>query len=67
MIGGEIETLVQATYRWVLDQSGVSLALSGAKDLREMEDPASASSLSPLGPNIHKETESLHKKDFGAA
>jgi aryl-alcohol dehydrogenase-like predicted oxidoreductase len=67
MIGGEIETLVQATYRWVLDQSGVSLALSGAKDLREMEDPVSASSLSPLGPNIHKETESLHKKDFGAA
>jgi uncharacterized ferritin-like protein (DUF455 family) len=65
--GGEVPYSLLVTYRWVLDQSGVSLALSGAKDLREMEDPVSASSLSPLGPNIHKETESLHKKDFGAA
>ena len=36
LLGNGLESLPQATYRWILDQPGVSLALSGAKDLHEL-------------------------------
>lgn len=67
MLGAEIETLVQATYRWVLDQPGVSLALSGAKDMSELEDPVKACGFSPMSEAVLESVEEMHLKDFGAA
>ena len=67
MLGGEIETLVQATYRWVLDQPGVSVALSGGKDLRELEGPVQASRFSAMSEEILAAVEDMHTQDFGAA
>ena len=67
MLNEEIQTLVQATYRWVLDQPGVSLALSGAKDLGEMEDPVKASILASFDESLRAAVEEMHLKDFGAA
>ncbi len=67
MLGGDIETLVQATYRWVLDQPGVSVALSGGKDLRELQGPVQASRFSAMSEEILAAVEDMHSKDFGAA
>lgn len=67
MLKGDIKTLPQATYRWVLDQPGVSIALSGAKNLDELQDPLSGSSNSPFDIGTQQAIESMHLKDFGAA
>lgn len=67
MVHGEVETLPQATYRWILDQPGVSLALSGAKHPEEMVDPVRAAELPPFGSDVFAKVEALHRKDFGAA
>ena len=67
MIQGEVKTLPQAAYRWVLDQPGVSLALSGAKDLSELIDPVIASSCSSFDSTIQESVEDMHTQDFGAA
>ena len=67
MIQGEVKTLPQAAYRWVLDEPGVSLALSGAKDLSELIDPVIASSCSSFDSTIQESVEDMHVQDFGAA
>ena len=67
MVEGDIKTLPQATYRWVLDQSGVSLALSGAKNLLELQDVVKASASAPYNLELLKSVEQMHAKDFGAA
>ena len=67
MLSGEVETLPQATYRWVLDQPGVSLALSGAKHPDELDDLIKSSAVAALSDDTHQQVEALHLKDFGAA
>ncbi len=67
MLSDEVKTLVQATYRWVLDQPGVSLALSGAKDFGELEDSLKASECSSFSEGILASVEEMHDKDFAAA
>ena len=67
MVQGEVKTLPQAAYRWVLDQPGVSLALSGAKDLSELVDPVIASSCPSFDSTIQESVEDIHTQDFGAA
>ncbi|MEX0330453.1 MAG: aldo/keto reductase [Puniceicoccaceae bacterium] len=67
LIGGEVTSLPQATYRWILDQPGVSLALSGAKDLDELIDPARASDTQPYPEAVRDAVETMHTQDFGAA
>ena len=67
MISGDVETLPQATYRWVLDQPGVSLALSGAKHPDELDDLIKASALAALSEGTHQQVQAMHLKDFGAA
>lgn len=67
MVTGGIANLPQASYRWILDQPGVSLALSGAKHPDELTDPVAASDLAKLPPAVLQRVEALHDKDFGAA
>lgn len=62
-----IETLPQATYRWVLDQPGVSLALSGARTIEEMRDSVKAAAFPSFSEATKIEVETLHKKDFSPA
>ncbi|MDQ8183657.1 aldo/keto reductase [Pelagicoccus sp. SDUM812005] len=64
LLGGEVKTLPEATYRWVLDQPGVSLALSGAKSLAELEDSIRASQLEPFAAATLERCEELHAQDF---
>jgi aryl-alcohol dehydrogenase-like predicted oxidoreductase len=67
MLAGSLKTLPQATYRWALDQPGVTLALSGAKDLQELEDPVKGVLSPPMKEELLQQLESLHAHDFGAA
>jgi len=67
MVADDSTTLPQATYRWILDQRGVSLALSGAKHPDELTDPVAATELERLTPTVLEHVEALHEKDFGAA
>ncbi len=64
---GEIQTLPEATYRWVLDQPGVSLALSGAKNLAELEDCLTASAKPSYSRAVLEAAEKVHQKDFPPA
>ncbi len=67
IMGGTISTLPQAAYRWILDQPGVSLALSGAKNYQELQDPVSASNSCSIDLVSLELMEAMHEQDFGAA
>lgn len=64
---GGVRNLPEATYRWVLDQPGVSLALSGAKNLAELEDCLNASARDGFSAETLAEAERVHAKDFPPA
>ena len=67
MVTGGLKTLPQAAYRWVLNEPGVSLALSGAKSPEELDDPVAGSELPKIDSALREELEALHPGDFGAA
>jgi aryl-alcohol dehydrogenase-like predicted oxidoreductase len=64
LISGEIESLPQAAYRWVLDQAGVSLALSGARNKAEMQDSVFAANAKSYEEATLFAAESIHLQDF---
>ncbi len=67
MVREPVESLPQATYRWILDQPGISLALSGAKKPEELADALKATGLPSFSPTTMADVEAMHEKDFGAA
>lgn len=67
LVRGEIQTLPQAALRWVLDQPGVSLVLSGARNRAEILDGAAASDASSFTPEELRRAEAIHPRDFSAA
>lgn len=64
LIADDVETLAQGAYRWVLDQEGVSLALSGARNFVELEDAIKATSATAYANAVLSELEALHQQDF---
>lgn len=64
LVVGDIEALPQASYRWVLDQKGVTLALSGARDAKEMRDAVLASEITSYSQDTLADVEAIHRKDF---
>jgi len=64
LVKGKIESLPQGVYRWVLDQPGVSLALSGAKNRQELMDCVAASIAEPYGARLLELLDALHTRDF---
>lgn len=67
LVRGDIGTLPQAALRWVLDQPGVSLVLSGARNRAEILDGAAASDASPFTAEELRQADALHRHDFSAA
>ncbi|MBT3480490.1 MAG: aldo/keto reductase [Opitutales bacterium] len=64
LISGDIGSLPQAAYRWVLDQAGVSLALSGARNIDEVRDSVFAANAKSYGEATLSLAESIHSKDY---
>lgn len=67
LVRGDVRSLPQAAYRWVLDFPEVSTALSGAKTRAELEDVCAASEAGPYAPEERAKADALHVRDFAAA
>ena len=67
LIRDEVNTMPQAAFRWVLDNSNVSLVLSGARNVAELEDVVSVSDTPSFSSNELERTDAIHTRDFEAA
>ena len=67
LVRDDVTTLPRAALRWALDQSYVSLALTGAKNVDELRDGALASDAVPYSEEELTKAVSLHPKDYSAA
>ncbi|MEZ5274774.1 MAG: aldo/keto reductase [Opitutaceae bacterium] len=67
LVRREITTLPRAALRWALDQEFVSLALTGAKNVAELEDGALASAAAPYTAAELQAAQNLHQRDYSAA
>ena len=67
LIRDEVNTMPQAAFRWVLDNSNVSLVLSGARNMSELEDVVSVSDTPSFSANELERADAIHTRDFAAA
>ena len=67
LVRGEVETLPQAAFRWVMDNHDVSLVLSGASSPEQIIDGARAADLADYLPEEMGRAEAIHIRDFQAA
>ena len=67
LIRDPVKNMPQAALRWVLDNTNVSLVLSGAKNSAELKDAIAASDHSPFTDAEHKQANKIHPRDFQAA
>ncbi len=67
LIRDDVDTMVQAALRWVLDQKGVSTVLSGAKNIAELKGAVAASNANPYTEEELNKAIQLLKRDFEAA
>ncbi|NKB71711.1 MAG: hypothetical protein GKR89_31945 [Candidatus Latescibacteria bacterium] len=64
---GEVDSLPQAAMRWVLDNPGVGLVLTGAKSPAEVEDCARAAAAKGYSAAELARADQVHQVDFPAA
>ncbi len=67
LVRGDVATLPQAAFRWVLDDPAVSLVLSGASTPAQLRDGVAASAAAPFSAEEHARARALHPHDFQAA
>jgi aryl-alcohol dehydrogenase-like predicted oxidoreductase len=67
LIRGPITSVPQAAYRWVLDNSDVSLVLSGASNEDQLTEVTAVSDVSGYTNNELRRANEIHKTDFQAA
>lgn len=67
LVRDEVSTMPQAAFRWVLDNSNVSLVLSGARNVSELEDVLSVSDTPSFSPDELERANAIHTRDFEAA
>ncbi len=67
LVRGEIRSMAQAALRWVLDTPHVTLALTGAKNVSELEDCARAADAPSFSAEERARADALHTRDYAAA
>lgn len=67
LVDGEIHSMPQAAYRWVLDHPHVAVVLSGARNAAELADAVFASKAPPFTADEHAHAAAWHVHDFQAA
>ncbi|MEE9439053.1 MAG: aldo/keto reductase [Saprospiraceae bacterium] len=67
MIRDDIDLMVIAALRWVLDQKGVSTVLSGAKNIMELKGAIAASTANPYSTEELSKAKAVLNKNFEAA
>ena len=67
LIRDEIDSMVKAALRWVLDQKGVSTVLSGAKNIEELKGAVASSESNPFSEEELDKAKKALLKDFEAA
>jgi aryl-alcohol dehydrogenase-like predicted oxidoreductase len=67
LVRGEVASLPQAALRWVLDDPGVSLVLTGAKTAAEVADCAAAADLGGYSSDELARVSAVCDRDFPAA
>ncbi len=55
-------TMAQMAMRWILDHEAVTVVIPGATKVQQVADNASASDLSPLGEEVHRQLQSFYKQ-----
>lgn len=67
LVRDDVTTVPQAAFRWVLENPHVSLVLSGAKNVRELQDAIAASNADGYSADELTRAETVHTRDFQAA
>ncbi|MCH7970814.1 MAG: aldo/keto reductase, partial [Chloroflexi bacterium] len=67
LIRDEVTSMPQAAFRWVLDNSNVSLVLSGARNVCELEDVLRISDTPSFSPEELERSSAIHIRNFEAA
>ncbi|MEE3259991.1 MAG: aldo/keto reductase [Candidatus Latescibacterota bacterium] len=67
LVRGEVESMAQAALRWVLDDPGIALVLTGAKTAAEVADCAASASATGYAAAELKRANAVHQRDFAAA
>lgn len=67
LVRDDVSNVPQAAVRWVLDNPGVSVILSGAKNPAELSDWIKGSDAAPFSSDEHDRTNKMHYRDFQAA
>ncbi len=66
LIDGNITNLAQAAMRWAMDQAGVTLALSGAKQKEHLQEAIDAVAAGPYAQAVLDEVLQAHTENFAA-
>jgi aryl-alcohol dehydrogenase-like predicted oxidoreductase len=67
LLRGSVQSIPQASFRWVLDNPNTTTVLSGAKNVCELEDVANASGIEGFTADEHSHLNQIHTRDFSAA
>ena len=67
LVRDDIANIPQAAVRWVLDNQHVSVVLSGAKNVRELQDWVAGATARSFTADEISQTRTMHYRDFQAA
>ena len=67
LVRDDVVSMPQAAFRWVLDNANVSLVLSGARNVDELQDVLAVPETPVYSDAEHQQADDLHTRDYEAA